>query len=68
MSKEVIKKNKCDRCGKGYEPYKILICKCPECFMMFWLTRSIYGKHLCERCREEVRIMLPKKSKMEKDK
>jgi len=59
--KDNIKKNKCNLCKEEYEPYKILICKCPECFMMFWLTRSIYGNHLCRKCRDKFKIGLPKR-------
>lgn len=56
------KKNKCDRCEEKYEPYKILLCKCPECFLTFWITRQLYGEHLCPKCREEIKIIMPKKN------
>ena len=49
QEKQKIKKNKCCECGKLYKPYYILLCKCPECFMMFWITRQLYGKHLCKK-------------------
>ena len=54
-----MEKNKCDNCGKKYEPYNILLCKCPECFLAFWITRQLYGKHLCKECREKVGIKMP---------
>ncbi len=55
------KMQKCDRCKKKYRGYYILLCDCPDCFAKFWMIRSIWGKHLCKKCRKEVDFPYTKK-------
>jgi hypothetical protein len=56
-----LKERKCDRCKKKYKGYIILLCDCPDCFVKLMLINSIYGRHLCEKCRKEVDFPFTKK-------
>lgn len=61
IQKDELKERKCNRCKKKYKGYNILICDCSDCFVKFLLINSIYGRHLCKECREEVNFPFTKR-------
>lgn len=67
--KHKLKERTCDRCKEKYEGYKMLFCDCPECFGKFLMITSIYGRHLCKKCRKAVNFPWSKKEfrKLEKE-